>query len=79
MFLAIQRVVVKITAHEKQNEQLKGVSRVDSLKKIIEWTGAIVSDEEFQTLMVEKNEWYLGVKGITSFFFGSLTGTSGPY
>ena len=44
---------------EKQNEQLKGVSRVDSLKKIIEWTGAIVSDEEFQTLMVEKNEWYL--------------------
>ncbi len=44
---------------EEQNEQLKGVSRVDSLKKIIEWTGATVSDEEFQTLMVEKNEWYL--------------------
>jgi beta-phosphoglucomutase len=35
------------------------VSRVDSLNKIIEWTGATVSDEEFQSLMVEKNEWYL--------------------
>ena len=44
---------------EEQNEQLKGVSRVDSLNKIIEWTGATVSDEEFQSLMVEKNEWYL--------------------
>jgi len=44
---------------EEQNEQLKGVSRVDSLKKIIEWTGATVSNEEFQSLMVEKNVWYL--------------------
>ena len=25
---------------EAQNEQLKGISRVDSLKKIIEWTGS---------------------------------------
>ncbi len=44
---------------EAQNEELKGVSRVDSLKKIIEWTGAKVSEEEFEALMVEKNEWYL--------------------
>ena len=44
--------------HE-QNEELKGVSRVDSLNKIIEWTGAKVSDAEFQELMVIKNDWYL--------------------
>src|SRR5210317_488920 len=44
--------------HE-QNEELKGVSRVDSLKKIIEWTGAEVSDSEFQELMEVKNQWYL--------------------
>ncbi|MEY2963658.1 MAG: beta-phosphoglucomutase [Bacteroidota bacterium] len=44
---------------EEQNEQLKGVSRVDSLKKILEWTGATVSDTEFEELMVLKNEWYL--------------------
>jgi len=44
--------------HE-QNEELKGVSRVDSLKKIIEWTGAEVSDAEFQELMEVKNDWYL--------------------
>ncbi len=44
---------------EAQNEELKGVSRVDSLKKIIEWTGASVTADEFEALMVEKNEWYL--------------------
>ena len=44
---------------EAQNEELKGLSRVDSLKKIIEWTGASVTADEFEALMVEKNEWYL--------------------
>ena len=44
---------------EAQNEELKGVSRVDSLKKIIEWTGASVTSDEFEALMVEKNEWSL--------------------
>lgn len=60
-FQAWRRLAQKLGGDftEEQNEQLKGVSRVDSLKKIIEWTGASVSDEEFQTLMVEKNEWYL--------------------
>jgi beta-phosphoglucomutase len=60
-FQAWRRLAQKLGGDftEEQNEQLKGVSRVDSLKKIIEWTGATVSDEEFQTLMVEKNEWYL--------------------
>ena len=60
-FQAWRRLAQKLGGDftEEQNEQLKGVSRVDSLKKIIEWTGATVSDEEFQRLMVEKNEWYL--------------------
>ena len=60
-FQAWRRLAQKLGGDftEEQNEQLKGVSRVDSLNKIIEWTGATVSDEEFQSLMVEKNEWYL--------------------
>jgi beta-phosphoglucomutase len=60
-FKARRRLAQKLGGDftEEQNEQLKGVSRVDSLNKIIEWTGATVSDEEFQSLMVEKNEWYL--------------------
>ena len=60
-FQAWRRLAQKLGGDftEEQNEQLKGVSRVDSLKKIIEWTGATVSEEEFQRLMVEKNEWYL--------------------
>ena len=60
-FQAWRRLAQKLGGDftEEQNEQLKGVSRVDSLKKIIEWTGASVSDEEFRTLMIEKNEWYL--------------------
>ena len=43
----------------EQNEQLKGVSRVDSLKKIIAWTGATVDDQTFINLMELKNECYL--------------------
>ena len=60
-FQAWRRLAQKLGGDftEEQNEQLKGVSRVDSLMKIIEWTGATISDEEFQSLMVEKNEWYL--------------------
>ena len=44
---------------EAQNEELKGLSRVDSLKKVVEWTKASVNAEEFEALLVEKNEWYL--------------------
>ena len=60
-FQAWRRLAQKLGGDftEEQNEQLKGVSRVDSLNKVIEWTGATVSDEEFQTFMVDKNEWYL--------------------
>ncbi|WP_299777871.1 beta-phosphoglucomutase [uncultured Formosa sp.] len=44
---------------EIQNEQLKGVSRVESLKKILAWGNTTVSDEKFQELMALKNTEYL--------------------
>lgn len=44
---------------EEQNEQLKGVSRVKSLEKILTWGKKSVSEEEFMELMVIKNEDYL--------------------
>jgi len=60
-FQAWRRIAQKLGGDftEAQNEQLKGVSRVDSLKKIMEWTGARISEEEFLALMELKNEWYL--------------------
>lgn len=45
--------------NEKDNEQLKGVSRVESLKKILEWGNKTIPDDEFEQLMSEKNEEYL--------------------
>ncbi|MGY5850580.1 beta-phosphoglucomutase [Salegentibacter sp. F14] len=44
---------------QEQNEQLKGVSRVNSLKKILRWGGRALSEEEFQRQMDLKNENYL--------------------
>lgn len=44
---------------EEQNEQLKGVSRVHSLQKILKWGGMELSEEEFQRQMDLKNENYL--------------------
>ncbi len=44
---------------EKQNEQLKGVSRVLSLQKILEWGDMKISDEKFEALMAQKNKEYL--------------------
>ncbi|WP_194765935.1 beta-phosphoglucomutase [Tamlana sp. I1] len=45
---------------EAQNEQLKGVSRVDSLNKILAWGNTRVSEDKFQALMTLKNDEYLG-------------------
>ncbi|WP_378187262.1 beta-phosphoglucomutase [Aquimarina sp. W85] len=42
-----------------QNEQLKGVSRIRSLEKILEWGNLEISKEKFNTLLAEKNEEYL--------------------
>ncbi|AUC14897.1 beta-phosphoglucomutase [Tenacibaculum sp. SZ-18] len=44
---------------EHQNEQLKGVSRVKSLEKILDWGGISLSDEAFQYQMNKKNTDYL--------------------
>jgi len=44
---------------EEQNEQLKGVSRVESLKKILKWGNMELSEEEFNSQMARKNENYL--------------------
>ncbi|WP_299366650.1 beta-phosphoglucomutase [Winogradskyella sp.] len=44
---------------EEENEQLKGVSRVKSLEKILSWGNKTISEEKFMELMAEKNEDYL--------------------
>ncbi len=41
------------------NEQLKGVSRIDSLQRILDWAGVSISDEEFNKMTAEKNIDYL--------------------
>lgn len=43
----------------EQNEQLKGISRERSLKKILEWGNQTLPDEVFLKLMAQKNEDYL--------------------
>ncbi|MFZ9755197.1 MAG: beta-phosphoglucomutase [Bacteroidia bacterium] len=44
--------------HEN-NEALKGVSRVDSLKRILQWAQTDLSPEQFEADLVLKNNWYL--------------------
>lgn len=44
----------------EQNEQLKGVSRVKSLEKILEWGNKSINYVEFERLMKSKNDEYLG-------------------
>ena len=51
---------LEIDFGQQENEQLKGVSRVDSLKKILSWGGKTLSPEEFDRLMKAKNDDYLG-------------------
>ncbi len=60
-FLAWQNLAnsLGISFSSAQNEQLKGVSRVRSLEKILEWGNKTISEEEFTTLMTKKNEEYL--------------------
>ena len=48
-----------ISFSEKDNEALKGVNRVDSLKHILALGKRIVPDEEFEALLHFKNEEYL--------------------
>jgi len=44
---------------EEENEKLKGVSRVESLKLILSWGGVEKSSEEQAELAARKNEWYV--------------------
>lgn len=44
---------------EADNEALKGVSRVDSLKFILQKANHTLNNEQFEIDLVRKNEWYL--------------------
>jgi beta-phosphoglucomutase len=44
---------------EHQNEQLKGISRMESLDKILAWGQVQLSAEEKNKWAAAKNEWYL--------------------
>jgi beta-phosphoglucomutase len=43
---------------EKENEKLKGVSRMDSLDLILQWGGKELSPEQKEEWAARKNEWY---------------------
>ena len=60
-FLAWQRCAhsLDIAFSEKENELLKGVSRADSLKKILEIGAKTISAAEFEALLKSKNDFYL--------------------
>lgn len=44
---------------EDQNEQLKGISRMDSLNRILDWGDVKISDANKQQLATKKNDWYV--------------------
>ena len=60
-FLAWQKLAksIGIDFSHEQNEQLKGVSRVKSLEKILAWGNKTISEEKFNALMASKNDDYL--------------------
>lgn len=60
-FLAWQKLAksIDVDFSEAENEQLKGVSRVKSLEKILEWGNKTISEDDFMKLMALKNDDYL--------------------
>jgi beta-phosphoglucomutase len=48
-----------IAFSEKENELLKGVSRADSLKKILELGAKTISAKDFEALLKSKNDFYI--------------------
>jgi len=44
---------------EKENEQLKGVSRMGSINLILGWGGITLTEEEKVKWAAQKNDWYL--------------------
>ncbi|MFM7637838.1 MAG: HAD family hydrolase, partial [Crocinitomicaceae bacterium] len=47
--------ILGIPFNEEDNEQLKGISRVDSLKKILEMGAKTISEDYFNELLIKKN------------------------
>jgi len=60
-FLAWQRLASSLSIEftEVQNEELKGVSRVESLEKILSWGNVVLNNAKKLELMDLKNRWYL--------------------
>jgi len=55
-FVAWQRMAAELGIHfgHEENEQLKGISRVESLERILGWGGIALSPEEKQRWMDQK-------------------------
>jgi len=55
-FVAWQRMAAELGIHfgHEENEQLKGISRVESLERILSWGGIALSPEEKQRWMDQK-------------------------
>lgn len=60
-FIAWKRIGEKLgyTLTHEQNESLKGVSRVESLERILSWAGVDIDTQKKEALLIEKNEDYL--------------------
>ncbi|GAA5186384.1 beta-phosphoglucomutase [Ferrimonas gelatinilytica] len=60
-FLAWRRLAdsLGIPFSEQDNERLKGVSRIESLKLILALGNQTLSEAEFEQALVQKNAWYL--------------------
>jgi beta-phosphoglucomutase len=51
----------------EQNEELKGISRIDSLKIILNWGSVSKTEVEMEELATQKNKWYVAmIKEMTS-------------
>lgn len=60
-FEAWKRLAISLGSDftSEQNEQLKGVGRVESLQMILQWADIVKSKEEQAQLCITKNDWYL--------------------
>lgn len=60
-FVAWKRTAEKlgVAFTENDNEKLKGLSRVDSLKTILAMENVVISQEEFNAFLDDKNKFYL--------------------
>ncbi len=60
-YLAWKKIAdeLEIPFTKTKNEQLKGVSRIDSLKKILSWKNQTINQDTFNRLLEKKNNDYL--------------------